>query len=420
MIVYLIKANLVLALCAGAYAGISRRDTHLAWRRAALLVLLAASFVLPLAETGPAWPWGAAAAGGAADGWPLASWQLPEVVVAAAGPGVAEGTAAALRIAGMAYAAVAAALLLRLAGRTAALLLTLRRCRPAVVDGVRVRLLERGAAPFSFFRLIALPPALATDSRRGEVLAHEAAHARQWHSLDVVAAEVACALCWANPFAWFLRREVRANLEYLADRAVLRQGFPRKAYQLLLLEQALPPKAAALQNNFYVLLKKRIQMMNKSQSRSTGRAKYLLFLPFLAFVALGSMSLTAGTAGQAAAVRTETAARTADDGNDKVYDKADVAPAFPGGQAALAKFVSENMKYPAAALENNVEGRVLVQFTVGTDGAVEQAKVKRSADPALDKEALRVVRSMPRWTPGKIDGKPVRVRMVLPIVFRLA
>ena len=61
-----------------------------------------------------------------------------------------------------------------------------------------------------------------------------------------------------------------------------------------------------------------------------------------------------------------------------------------------------------------------MQFTVGTDGAVEQAKVKRSADPALDKEALRVVRSMPRWTPGKIDGKPVRVRMVLPIVFRLA
>ena len=420
MMVYLIKANIALALCAIAYAGISRRDTHFAWRRAALLVLLAAGFALPLLEPPAAWSWSGDAADGATGGRPLAVWQLPGVLIEAAGPGMAEDGAALLRTAGVAYAVVVAVLLLRLATRTAALLLTLRRCLPATVDGMRVRLLPRGATPFSFFRLIALPAALATDSRRDEVLAHEAAHARQWHSLDVLAGEVACAFCWANPLVWFLRREIRANLEYLADRSVLDRGFARKAYQYHLLEQTLPQKAAALQNNFYVLLKKRIQMMNKPQSQPAGRAKYLLFLPFLALLALGCMNVTAVRAGQPAPARSETAVRTADAGNDKVYDKADVMPAFPGGQQALARFIGENLTYPATAQENNVQGRVIVQFTVGTDGAVEQAKVQRGVDPALDKEALRVVRSLPRWTPGKMDGKPVRVRLSLPIVFRLA
>ena len=383
MMVYLIKANIALALCAIAYAGISRRDTHFAWRRAALLVLLAAGFALPLLEPPAAWSWSGDAADGAAGGRPLAVWQLPGVLIEAAGPGMAEDGAALLRTAGVAYAVVVAVLLLRLATRTAALLLTLRRCLPATVDGMRVRLLPRDATPFSFFRLIALPAALATDSRRDEVLAHEAAHARQWHSLDVLAS-----------------------------------GHDPRSYQYHLLEQTLPQKAAALQNNFYVLLKKRIQMMNKPQSQPAGRAKYLLFLPFLALLALGCMNVTAVRAGQPAPARSETAVRTADAGNDKVYDKADVMPAFPGGQQALARFIGENLTYPATAQENNVQGRVIVQFTVGTDGSVKGVRVVNSVDPALDNEVVRTLQGMPKWTPAQRDGQAVEAEMTYGVVFK--
>jgi len=92
---------------------------------------------------------------------------------------------------------------------------------------------------------------------------------------------------------------------------------------------------------------------------------------------------------------------------------------FPGGNEALMKWLSKNLKYPASAQENGIQGRVLVQFVVNKDGSIVEPKVLRSVDPALDKEALRVVSTMPKWQPGKQRGKTVRVRFTLPVTFRL-
>lgn len=94
-------------------------------------------------------------------------------------------------------------------------------------------------------------------------------------------------------------------------------------------------------------------------------------------------------------------------------------PEFPGGQEALMKYLSTNMKYPAKAQENGIEGRVLVKFVVNTDGTISDAAIQKSVDPDLDAEALRVVNAMPKWNPGKKDGEVVRTSFTMPIVFRL-
>ena len=104
---------------------------------------------------------------------------------------------------------------------------------------------------------------------------------------------------------------------------------------------------------------------------------------------------------------------------NKVFDVVEQMPSFPGGNAALMKYLSENVKYPVVAQENGVQGRVVVSFVVEKDGHITDVKVVRSVDPSLDKEAARVVRSMPSWIPGKQNGSAVRVKYNVPVSFKL-
>ena len=104
---------------------------------------------------------------------------------------------------------------------------------------------------------------------------------------------------------------------------------------------------------------------------------------------------------------------------NRVFEVVEQMPAFPGGDAALMKYLQENTHYPTIAAENGVQGRVVVGFVVEKDGSITDVTVIKSQDPALDHEAVRVVKSMPRWTPGKIDGAAVRVEYQVPVVFRL-
>ncbi len=94
-------------------------------------------------------------------------------------------------------------------------------------------------------------------------------------------------------------------------------------------------------------------------------------------------------------------------------------PEFPGGQLALRKFIAQAVKYPVIAQENGIQGKVFVNFVVGKDGSITNAKISRGVDPSLDKEALRVVMSLPKWKPGKQGGKAVRVSYTVPINFQL-
>ena len=104
--------------------------------------------------------------------------------------------------------------------------------------------------------------------------------------------------------------------------------------------------------------------------------------------------------------------------SEQIYDNPEVMATFPGGNTALINWLSQNIRYPASARKDNIGGRVLVQFVVEKNGRVGDVKVVRSIDPALDKEAIRVVKSMPHWTPAQLNGKVVRSQFSLPINFK--
>ena len=104
---------------------------------------------------------------------------------------------------------------------------------------------------------------------------------------------------------------------------------------------------------------------------------------------------------------------------DKVYEKAEVMPEFPGGEQAMIDFVAKNVTYPKEAMEKEISGRVLVGFIVEKDGSITKTEVAKGIGGGCDEEALRVVKAMPKWKPGKQDGKPVRVHFLLPISFKL-
>ncbi|MCH5310067.1 MAG: energy transducer TonB [Prevotella sp.] len=103
----------------------------------------------------------------------------------------------------------------------------------------------------------------------------------------------------------------------------------------------------------------------------------------------------------------------------KVFDVVEEMPQFPGGPSALFEYLNKNMKYPVVAEENGVQGRVIVTFVVERDGSITDVKVVKSVDPSLDKEATRVVSSMPKWIPGKQNGSAVRVKYTVPVTFKL-
>ena len=104
---------------------------------------------------------------------------------------------------------------------------------------------------------------------------------------------------------------------------------------------------------------------------------------------------------------------------NKIFTVVEQMPMYPGGDAALMQYLSSNIHYPAVAAENGVQGRVVVGFVVERDGSITDVNVMRSVDPSLDREAVRVVKNMPRWTPGKQNGSAVRVKYQVPVTFRL-
>ena len=338
------------------------------------------------------------------------------------------------------------------------------------VEGIMLHVLKGEGSPFSFFRWIFIYPAALEDSRLHEVLVHEYTHVRGWHSLDCIFSELFAILCWWNPFAWLMKQEVRINLEYLADESVLSDGNARKSYQYHLLGLAYhkPIRSAEIANNFNLLpLKKRIKMMNKRRTSEMGKAKYLLFAPLAAALLMvsnietvarevskqlpgnvtmqeksSSSSAVANVALADSAKKTKQVVGTkkkaksaqqakttqqakysqqaqSDKKSTVVYDVEEQMPQFPGGQGAFMKYVGANIKYPKAAAEAKKQGRVIVGFVVDRDGNVTEPKVMRSVDDELDAEALRVISSSPKWTPGTLDGKPVAVKYVVPVSFQL-
>ena len=173
-------------------------------------------------------------------------------------------------------------------------------------------------------------------------------------------------------------------------------------------------------------------MMNKRRTKKIGRTKYLMFIPLAALLMIVSNIETvarttkkfAEEIQKTALLQNETMRKSLETHSKSVPDSVvfevvEVMPEFPGGMNALMKYLSQNIKYPAEAHAKDIQGRVIVSFVVRKDGSIDDIKVARSVDPYLDKEAVRVITTMPKWTPGKQRGEAVNVRFTVPVMFRL-
>ncbi|HJF81055.1 M56 family metallopeptidase [Phocaeicola plebeius] len=422
---YLLQVNIGLILFYALYKLVCTRDTFFRSRRFILIVSLVLPFILPFID--------------------VREWLeirdrvimlthfdysavLPEIVVGSEAAETGNRVFVLSEWIGYLYLAGVVVLLVRLAVQAFSLYRLIVRMPEKEINGVRVKCLNDPSGPFSFFGWIFMNPAAVKEDEISEILTHEMAHVKQHHSVDVFLAEMVSICCWMNPFAWLLKREVRLNLEFLADRKVMEAGFATKSYQYHLLGLAYNHKYG-LSNNFnFSHLKQRIIMMNKKKSNAAGHIKYALFvLPAFALLVAGNISCSQD-ASQTEDAKEEVVAPVSPDAKEapadstakeEVFMVAEQMPEFPGGMKELLKFLQENVKYPENAMKNNVQGRVIVQFVVEKDGTPTEFKVLRSVDPDLDAEALRVMKAMPKWKPGMQKGQVVRVKFTVPVSFKL-
>lgn len=280
-------------------------------------------------------------------------------------------------------------------------------------------------AGFSAFGHIFVSSRL-TSEEAGEIIKHEQNHLNHHHSADIILIELVMLFQWFNPVIYFFSRSLRAVHEYQADEECINLGISVNNYQKLLMNQIFKSKIFTITNSFSnpSLVKKRMIMMTKQRSGSLANIKLLLVLPVIASVMFFISSCSQGNnppdKGIEAAPPPPPPPPLADNSADTVFTMVDEFPLFPGGEAALLNFISENVQYPERAKGNGTQGKVVIRFAVEKDGSIDKISVLKGVDPELDKEAVRVVSTLPSFEkPGIKDGKVVPVWYMVPINYTL-
>ena len=437
-LVYILKSAACLAVFYLFYKLLMSRDTFHRFNRFALLGLLVLSSVLPLVEVSVNRP-------APVHETMLTLEQLLLLAdVQTEGEAVAQPTTALwVRVALLVYLAGIVFFAVRNLWSLGRLAVLLRRGRleqlagwlPGRTENVRLVVHNRDIAPFSWMRYIVLSRKDLEENGR-EILIHELAHIRNHHSWDLLLADLCIFVQWFNPAAWLLKQELQTIHEYEADDTVLREGVDAKKYQMLLIKKAVGTRLYSMANSFnHSSLKKRITMMLKEKSNPWARVKYLYVLPLAALAvsafARPEVSAVADELSSAkvndlvASMKTnqaETASVAVKDTltpDESVFEVVEQMPEFPGGYKEMMKYIEQNMRYPEEAKKAGTQGRVVVQFLVNKNGAISDVSVLRSVDRLLDAEAVRLVRSMPKWKPGMQKGKAVTVKYTVPVLFSL-
>lgn len=488
---YLLKVNVAFVLFYAFYRLFFYKDTFFKLRRAILLAFFGLALFYPLLNIQD---W-VRQQEPIADVIYMYSAMLPEATAKADAVASVDWYGWLLGSLGFIYWGIVAFLCGRFLVQLSSILWLAHTSERVVIHETPVYALRKAAGPFSFFRMVFLHPESHSDKETDEILTHECTHVSQWHSIDVILSEMMCMACWFNPFVWLLKREVRHNLEYLADNTVIQSGYDSKSYQYHLLGLAHHQSVTTLYNSFNVLhLKNRIMMMNKKRSPGIVRTKYLIFIPLVGILMLLSnieavARLTVRLANETTvsnAMVTATGILVDETGqpligasvvvkggkertitdkkgafslevpanailrcsyqgresqevlaadmtnnthlslssksremNEQVFTVVEKMPSFPGGDAELLKYIATNIKYPKESQDNGEQGRVICSFIVGRDGSVNNPEVLRGVTPLLNEEAVRVINTMPRWNPGMQRGKAVAVKYTVPITFRL-
>jgi len=406
---YLLKLNIALILLFSFYKLMFTGDTFFSWRRATLIGMYLVAMLVPVMDFSV---WLSNSEGMTSIANEYATVVLPAVSTSSQGGEVLLWELIVLIV----YSVVACVLLLRFLCQLVSIILLRNNSQSSYICDTEVYLLTNDEGPFSFFDWIFINPERHKSDEIEEIMMHELTHCQQLHSIDIIFSELFCIIFWFNPFVWLLKREVRLNLEYLADNNVLANGKDNKEYQYHLLGLTYRKNVATITNNFNVLpIKKRIKMMNKKETKGILKAKYALYIPLVAMLlAVSNLEAIArNVAKVTASVEIQQKPKKAP---NQVYTVAEVMPTFKGN---LNKWLSENLRYPKDAVSRKEQGRVMVSFIVTDKGEVIKPEIVRSVSPSLDKEALRVVSKMPAWNPGRNGNKKVATKYTLPVHFSL-
>ena len=307
--------------------------------------------------------------------------------------------------------------------QTMSLMLRLRRCEHITDNkGNVIVLTDYATSPFCLFHYIVM----SHDDYANNccfVLTHEQEHIRLRHYIDLIILQFATIIQWFNPFVWLIGKNLKAIHEFEVDEAVLNKGIDATQYQKFLVIKAVGNRLQPFANNLNKeSLKRRIIMMNQKKSNRWMMLKALFVIP-VATLAVSVFANTTDMRSMAKAANTTANSISTNNMQTKQSDKkifrvVEEMPKFKGGDAKLMEFLMMNMKYPESAIKAKQQGRAVVGFVVGKDGTVSDVYIKRSTGyDVLDNEAMRVVKSMPAWEPGKQKGKPVNVKYFVPITF---
>ena len=298
--------------------------------------------------------------------------------------------------------------------------------------------------PFSFFKSIYISKHVPLKDHIHTILEHEQIHIRQWHTLDVLIAEIVQAFFWFNPVMIFYKRALRQAHEFLADDIICRNNSVSN-YTNLLLSKSQSGLELALTNQFFhSQIKKRIQMMTTTKTNRSATWKYALVLPILIGL-IFFFSCKESQVNQDTTTETPTELKSApisepgiysDEEMENVYKVVEEMPRFPGCESIISEkekedcaknkmleYIYKNLKYPHEAIKAGLEGQCVVRFIVNTDGNIENIKIVRDIGGGCGQAVLNVISGMnemqEKWIPGKQGGNLVKVLYTLPIKFKL-
>lgn len=294
--------------------------------------------------------------------------------------------------------------------------------------GYKIVPVGKEISPFSFFKYIFLNTDRKNDTQLKKVLYHEGEHAARLHTIDIILLEIICIIQWFNPFIWFYKLSLREVHEYEADLRVIKNGENKLSYQKLILQQVFGNQFFQVAHYLFSnsLIKKRLAMMTKIESKRRTIIKSLFILPIAAMlVTIFSCTQKDNLNQDIPDVRKslEQINQLNENLEGEVFFIVEEMPKFSydtlENLEAFRKYVMDNLTYPEEAADKGIEGDVYVQFVVTREGKVVNPKIAKSSNELFNEEVIRAINNSPEWMPGKQRGHEVNVAFTMPVKFKL-
>jgi len=446
MLLYLVEINIITIFLYGFYRLLFTNDTFFSWRRFMLLNTYLIALLVPFADF---------------SNWIRIHEATQNMASTYAETVLSEATSLPSKATVLSWNTIllwiymggVCMFLLRFVIQLIGIYRLAKKTEVSTIKGIKVHIIEKNESPFSFFRWIFVNPEVRYESQLQEILIHEQCHVEQKHSIDVVLAELFTIVCWFNPFAWLLKREIRLNLEYLADLYVVQVGCDQKSYQYHLLGMTYHKNVSTILNNFNdLLLKKRIKMMNRRRSRLIVKAKYTLLIPVTATLlvvkniesvahslvsnkivsneVIVSVNTKANNVLQKKPIFTSKISKESNIKKlkEQVYEMSHnrintIIEKKAINNTAPSNVIKDSyvdIKDPELLEKNSTNVRIYnISFAVDTKGSVSSLSVTHTKDTLYNQKDLQGIERMSKDKPDNTQNKTIKAIYNLPISFKL-